>query len=80
MLYPPELNFIGEEEIAEILYIPSLMTLLRIFIGFILMLSKEKITMETIIKTKRENFCLAPLCSRAERIAIPKSSRVVDMF
>ena len=72
-------NFIGEEEIAEILYTPSLITLLRIFTGFKLILSKEKIAIETIIKTKRENFCLAPLCNRAERIAIPKSSRLVGM-
>ena len=49
------------------------------FTAFKSMLSKAKITHETKIKTKRENFCLAPLCNRAERIAIPKSSRLVDM-
>ena len=51
-----ELNFIGEEEIAEIRYTPSLIILRRIFTGFKLILSKEKITIETKIKTKRENF------------------------
>ena len=35
---------------------------------------------ESKIKTNKENFCFAPLCKRAERITIPKSSRLVDIF
>ena len=40
-------------------------------------LSKVKTKTEAIISTKRENFCFAPLCNKAERIAIPKSSLLV---
>ena len=43
----------------------------------VLVLSKVKIKREAKISTKRENFCFAPLCSKAERIAIPKSSLLV---
>ena len=35
---------------------------------------------ESKIKTNKENFCFAPLCKRAERITIPKSSRLVDIL
>ena len=48
--------------------------------GFKFKVSRENTAIDTKIKTKRENFCLAPLCNRAERIAIPKSSRLVDIF
>ena len=37
----------------------------------------EKIKIEANMSTKRENFCFAPLCNKAERIAIPKSSLLV---
>ena len=40
-------------------------------------LSKVKIKIEANMRTKRENFCFAPLCNKAERIAIPKSSLLV---
>ena len=69
-----------DEEIAEILYIPSLIRLRKILIGLRLELSRTKINKESKIKTNKENFCFAPLCKRAERITIPKSSRLVDMF
>ena len=42
-------------------------------------MSKIKIITEKQIKKNRENFCLAPLFKRAERIAIPKSSLLVDI-
>jgi hypothetical protein len=74
----PSLN--GEEVIAEIRYIPSLIKLLKIFTDFNPLLSKTKIPAEIKIKKKRENFCLAPLCKRAERMAIPKSSLFVDIL
>ena len=32
-----------------------------------------------IIKDTRENFVAAPLCKRADRIAIPKSSLLEDI-
>ena len=73
-------SLIGEDEIAEIRYMPSFNKLLNVSTGFNLDMSKPKINNESKIKTKRENFCLAPLCKRAERIAIPKSSRLVDIF
>ena len=73
-------NFIGEDETADILYIPSLIILRRILIGLRFELSKIKINKESKIKTNKENFCFAPLCNRAERITIPKSSGLVEMF
>ena len=72
-----EVNLIGEEEIAEIRYMLSFIKLLKIFTGFIWVLSMAKMAIEIKIKTNRENFCLAPLCNKAERIAIPKSSLLV---
>jgi len=30
-------------------------------------------------KKNNENFCLAPLCKRADRMAIPKSSLLADI-
>ena len=33
-----------------------------------------------IIKEIKENFCAAPLCKRAERNAIPKSSLLEDIY
>ena len=59
---------------------PSLIKLLRKFIGLSFALSNANINIDTSISTNKENFCLAPLCKRAERIAIPKSSRLVDIF
>ena len=70
-------NLIGEEEIAEILYIPSFNKLLKILTPFICVMSIAKINIDIKIKTNKENFCLAPLCSKAERIAIQKSSLLV---
>ena len=73
-------NLIGEDETADILYIPSLIRLRKNLMGLRFELSKIKINKESKIKTNKENFCFAPLCKRAERITIPKSSRLVDMF
>ena len=42
-------------------------------------MSKKKIAIDKQIKKNNENFCLVPLCKRAERIAIPKSSLLDDI-
>ena len=42
--------------------------------------SKKKIINATIIREKIENFWVAPLCKRAERKAILKSSLLTDIF
>ena len=42
-----EVNLIGEEEIAETLYILSFIKLLKTFTGFTWVLSMAKITIET---------------------------------
>ena len=49
-------NFIGEDETADILYIPSLIILRRILIGLRFELSKIKINKESKIKANKENF------------------------
>ena len=72
-----DVNLIGEEDIAAIRYTLSFKKLLKTFTGLIWVLSIAKITIEIKIKTNKENFCLAPLCNSAERIAIPKSSLLV---
>ena len=41
--------------------------------------SRKKIIAANIIRETNENFCAAPLCKRADRIAIPKSSLLVDI-
>ena len=43
-------------------------------------LSKKKIKIEKQIKKNNENFCFAPFCKRAERMAIPKSSLLEDIL
>ena len=43
------------------------------------LISKKKIILAIIIKKTNENFCAAPLCKRAERNAIPKSSLLEDI-
>ena len=62
---------------ADKRYTPSFMTPRKTLIGLSSKLSKAKIKIEANINTKRENFCFAPLCNKAERIAIPKSSLLV---
>tara|TARA_A100001015_G_scaffold130564_1_gene144847 strand:+ start:18 stop:161 length:144 start_codon:yes stop_codon:yes gene_type:complete len=42
--------------------------------------SKKKIVKATIKRKTKENFCLAPFFKRADRIAIPKSSLLEDIF
>ena len=42
--------------------------------------SKKNITKATIIREKIENFWVAPLCKRAERKAMLKSSLLTDIF
>ena len=42
--------------------------------------SKKKIIKAITIRDKIENFCVAPLCKRAERKAILKSSLLTDIY
>ena len=42
--------------------------------------SKKKIIVAIIIRERIENFWLAPLCKRAERKAILKSSLLTDIY
>ena len=62
---------------ADKRYIPSFITPRNTLTDLSSKLSKVKIKIEANMSTKRENFCFAPLCNKAERIAIPKSSLLV---
>ena len=64
----------------DTLYTPSFKIERAVFTNVFEKLSKKKINIEKQIKKKRENFCLAPLWRRAERIAIPKSSLLVNIY
>ena len=62
---------------ADKRYTPSFITPRKTLTGLSSKLSRVKIKIDAKISAKRENFCFAPLCSKAERIAIPKSSLLV---
>ena len=56
------------------------MKLLAVFTAVNPYTSKKKTTKATIIREKIENFWVAPLCKRAERKAILKSSLLTDIY
>ena len=58
---------------------PSFIIFLAKEITLNLLISKKKIIIEKQNKKNKENFALAPLCSRADLIAIPKSSLLEAM-
>ena len=60
-------------------YIPSFNKDLVLSIILLGKLSRKKIRIERQIKKNKENFCFAPLCKRAERITMPKSSLLEDI-
>ena len=53
---------------------------LKYLSGFNSMVSKKISNIENDIRTNKENFCLVPFDKKAERIAIPKSSRLVSIM
>ena len=45
------------------------------------LLTQQKLSIiERIIRTNKENLCFVPLAKKAERIAIPTSSRFVSII
>ena len=58
----------------------SLKNALVLLSGFDSNVSRNINMEETITNTNRENLCFVPLLKKAERIAIPKSSRLVSII
>ena len=72
--------FDGIETSKDPLYIVSLIKALINFSGFVSMVSAKINMHERIISTNKENLCFVPLAKKAERIAIPTSSRLVSII
>ena len=74
-----EIDLKGKEATYEDFIIISLVIILTWFTGPDLKYSKERITIDIIIRVNKENFCLFPLFKKTERADIMKSSLPISL-
>ena len=72
--------FDGAETTKAPLQITSFTNALKYLSGFASIVSTERNIIERTISANNENFCFDPLAKKAERIAMPKSSRFVSII